>query len=148
VSVRPLPASHWVNDPDAGGGRILGEVCHFIDFLRFVARSRMVSVFAQGFGGENVQVALRFADGSVGSIDYFNVADADLGKEHFEAFGGGRHIMVDEFRDKGQAEEVRQFVHAAKTGGPMPIPLEEIMDSTRATLAVVESIRTGHAIGL
>ena len=81
VSVQPLPADHWVNDPQTGGGRILGEVCHFIDFLRFIARSRVVSVFAQGFGGENVQVALRFADGSVGSIDYFNVADAALKKE-------------------------------------------------------------------
>ncbi|HTS18625.1 MAG TPA: bi-domain-containing oxidoreductase [Verrucomicrobiae bacterium] len=148
VSVQPLPADHWINDPEAGGGRILAEACHFIDFLRFAARSRIVSVFAQGFGGENVQVAIRFADGSVGSIDYFDVADASLGKEHFEAFGGGRHVVVDDFRDKGQAEEVRQFVHAVKTGGPMPIPLEEIVDSTRATLAVVESIRTGRAIEL
>ncbi len=148
VSVQPLPADHWINDPAAGGGRILGEVCHFIDFLRFTARSRVVSVFAQGFGGENVQVALRFADGSVGSIDYFNVADAALKKEHVEVFAGGKHMIEDDFREKGQAEEVRQFVHAVKTGGPMPIPLEEIVDSTRATLAVMESIRTGRAIEL
>jgi polar amino acid transport system substrate-binding protein len=148
VSVQPLPADHWVNDPETGGGRILGEVCHFIDFLRFTARSRVVSVFAQGFGGENVQVALRFADGSVGSIDYFNVADATLKKEHVEVFAGGKHLIEDDFREKGQAEEVRQFVHAVKTGGPMPIPLEEIVESTRATLAVLESIRTGRAIEL
>jgi polar amino acid transport system substrate-binding protein len=148
VSVQPLPADHWVNDPETGGGRILGEVCHFIDFLRFAARSRVVSVFAQGFGGENVQVALRFADGSVGSIDYFNVADAELKKEHVEVFAGGKHMIEDDVREKGQAEEVRQFVHAVKSGGPMPIPLEEIVDSTRATLAVVESIRTGRAIEL
>jgi predicted dehydrogenase len=148
VSVQPLPAHHWVNDPEIGGGRILGEVCHFIDFLRFAARSRMVSVFAQGFGGENVQIALRFADGSVGSIDYFNVADAELGKEHVEMFAGGKHMIEDDFHEKGQAEEVKQFVHAVKTGGPMPIPLEEIVESTRATLAVVESIRTGRAIEL
>ena len=122
VSVRPLPAEHWINDPDAGGGRILGEACHFIDFLRFVARSRMVSVFAQGFGAENVQVSLRFADGSVGSIDYFSVADAGLEKERFEAFGAGQHVVVDDFREKGQAEEVKQFVQAVKTGGSMPIP--------------------------
>jgi polar amino acid transport system substrate-binding protein len=148
VSVQPLPADHWVNDPETGGGRILGEVCHFIDFLRFTARSRTVSVFAQGFGGENVQVALRFADGSVGSVDYFNVADAELKKEHVEVFAGGKHLIEDDVREKGQAEEVRQFVHAVKTGGPMPIPLEEIVDSTRATLAVLESIRTGRAIEL
>ena len=148
VSVRPLPAEHWINDPDAGGGRILGEVCHFIDFLRFAARARTVSVFAQGFGAENVQVSLRFADGSVGSIDYFNVADAALKKEHFEAFGGGQDVVVDDFREKGQAEEVKQFVQAVTTGGPMPIPLEEIFESTRATLAVLESMRTGQAVEL
>jgi polar amino acid transport system substrate-binding protein len=148
VSVQPLPSDHWINDPETGGGRILGEVCHFIDFLRFAARSRVVSVFAQGFGAENVQIALRFGDGSVGSIDYFNVADAALSKEHFEAFGGGKHVVVEDFRDKGQAEEVKQFVRAVKTGGSMPIPLEEIVDSTRATLAVLESIRTGRVIEL
>jgi len=148
VSIQPLPADHWINDPEMGGGRILGEVCHFIDFLRFTARSRVVSVFAQGFGRENVQVALRFADGSVGSIDYFNVADADLKKEHVEVFAGGKHVIEDDVRKKGQAEEVRQFVRAVKTGEPMPIPLEEIVDSTRATLAVLESIRTGRAIEL
>jgi len=148
VSVQPLPAEHWVNDRDVGGGRILGEVCHFIDFLRFAARSRTVSVFAQGFGVGNVQVALRFADGSVGSIDYFDVADAALAKEHFEAFGGGQHVVLDDFRDKGQAEEVREFVQAVKSGGPMPIALDEILESTRATLAVAESMRTGRAVEL
>ena len=148
VSVQPLPADHWINDPDAGGGRILSEVCHFIDFLRFAARSRAVSVFAQGFDAENVQVSLRFSDGSVGSIDYFNVADAALKKEHFEAFGGGQHVVEDDFREKGQAEEVKQFVQVVTTGGPMPIPLEEIFESTRATLAVLESMRTGQAVEL
>jgi predicted dehydrogenase len=148
VSVQPLPARHWANDPEVGGGRILGEACHFIDFLRFAARSRTTSVFAQGFGGENVQVALRFADGSVGSIDYFSVADAQLGKEHIEMFAGGKHMIEDDLTEKGQAEEVRQFVQAVKTGGPMPIPLEELLESTRATLAVMESIRTGRAIEL
>lgn len=63
-------------------------------------------------------------------------------------FAGGKHLIEDDFREKGQAEEVKQFVHAVKSGGPMPIPLEEIVDSTRATLAVLESIRTGRAIEL
>jgi polar amino acid transport system substrate-binding protein len=146
VSVAPLPREHWINDPDTGGGRILGEVCHFVDFLQFAAKSRPTSVFAQGFGSENVQVAVRFADGSVGAIDYFNVADAALDKEHFEAFGGGRHVVIDDFRDKGQAEEIRRFVAAVKTGGPMPIPFAEIIASTRATLAILESMRTGQPV--
>jgi polar amino acid transport system substrate-binding protein len=148
VSVAPLPHGHWAADPDTGGGRILGEVCHFVDFLQFVAKARPVSVFAQGFGGENVQVSMRFADGSVGAVDYFNVADASLGKEYFEAFGGGKTLLVDDFRDKGQPEEVRRFVDAVKKGGPMPIPLEEILASTRATFAILKSIQTGRLVEL
>lgn len=148
VSVTPLPPQHWINDPQIGGGRVLGEVCHFVDFLQWAARARPVSVFAQGFGGDNVQVAMRFADGSVGSIDYFDVADPALGKEYFEAFGAGRHVTVEDFRDKGQADQVRRFVEAVKSGGPMPIPLEEIVSSTRSTLAVVRSLRTGQVVHL
>jgi polar amino acid transport system substrate-binding protein len=176
VSVTPLPKEHWVNDLAVGGGRILGEVCHFVDFLHHMANvgatfrsrpveesraepsearrgspqprshNRIVTVFAQGFGADNVQVAMRFADGSVGSVDYFSVADAGLAKEHFEMFGGGQHVIVDEFRDKGQAEEVRQFIAAVKSGGPLPIAFDEIVASTRATFAILESMRTGRAI--
>jgi polar amino acid transport system substrate-binding protein len=148
ISVTPLPREHWVNNPDIGGGRILGEVCHFVDFLQFVSQSRPVSVFAQGFGADNVQVALRFADGSVGAVDYFDVADAALQKEYFEVFGGGQHLVVTDFRDKGQAEEVRKFIAAVKTGGPMPMGLEEIVNSTRATLAVLRSMQSGQAVEL
>jgi polar amino acid transport system substrate-binding protein len=146
VSVAPLPKNHWINDPIFGGGRILGEVCHFVDFLHHMARARPVTVFAQGFGQDNVQVALRFADGSVGAIDYFSVADSTLAKEHFEMFGGGRQVIVDDFRDKGQAAEVRQFVAAVKAGQEMPIPFEEIIASTRATLAIPKSLQTGQAV--
>jgi len=148
ISVTPLPREHWINNPDSGGGRILGEVCHFVDFLQFAARSRTVSVFAQGFGADNVQVSLRFADGSVGAVDYFSVADASLEKEYFEAFGGGRHLAVTDFRDKGQAAEVREFVIAVKTGGPMPMTLEEIVNSTQATLGILQAMRTGQMVAL
>jgi polar amino acid transport system substrate-binding protein len=148
VSVTPLPREHWINNPDIGGGRVVGEVCHFVDFLQFAARSRPVSVYAQGFGTENVQVAIRFADGSVGAVDYFSVADAALEKEHFESFGGGRHLVVTDFSDKGQVEEVRKFIATVKTGGPMPMGLEEIVNSTRATFAVVRSMQSGQAVEL
>jgi len=146
VSAGVLPPGHWANDPSVGGGRVLGEVCHFIDFLQFAAQSRPVSVFAQGFGAENIQVTMRFANGSVGAVDYFTVADASLGKEHFEAFGGGASVVVDDFSDKGQPEQIRNMIAAVKSGGAMPIPLEEIVASTRATLAALESQRTGRAV--
>jgi predicted dehydrogenase len=81
-------------------------------------------------------------------VDYFTVGDPALGKEHIEAFGGKQHVMVDDFRDKGQAEEIRRFIEAVKTGGPMPIPLEEIVLSTRMTFAILESMRTGRAVEL
>jgi polar amino acid transport system substrate-binding protein len=148
VSVTPLPREHCINNTDIGGGRVVGEVCHFVDFLQFAARSRPVSVYAQGFGTENVQVAIRFADGSVGAVDYFSVADAALEKEHFESFGGGRHLVVTDFSDKGQVEEVRKFIATVKTGGPMPMGLEEIVNSTRATFAVVRSMQSGQAVEL
>jgi predicted dehydrogenase len=148
VSVPPLPRGHWVHDPEIGGGRMLGEGCHFVDFMVFVTGSKPVSVFAQGFGADNAQVSLRFADGSVGALDYFSVADHALAKEHFEVFGGGKHLIVDDFHDKGQAAEVRQFIQSVKTGGPMPIPLEDLFASTRVTFAVLQSLRTGQAVEL
>jgi len=82
----------------------------------------------------------------VGAVDYFDVADTALQKEHFEAFGDGRHLIVTDFREKGQAAEVREFIAAVKTGGSMPMGLEEIIDSTRATLAVLQAFRTGQAV--
>jgi polar amino acid transport system substrate-binding protein len=148
VSVAPLPAGHWLNDPVVGGGRILGEVCHFVDFLHFAARAKPVTVWAQRFGADNVQVQMRFANDTVGAVDYFDVAGPDLAKEHIEAFGGGRHVIVDDFRDRGQAEEVRRFVAAVTSGGPMPIAFADIIASTRATLAILESLQTGRAVEL
>ena len=146
VNAGPLPKDHWANDPVKGGGRILGEVCHFVDYLQFAAQAKPVSVFAQGFGADNVQVALRFADGSVGSVDYFSVANGGVEKEQLEVFGGGKQLVVNDFSDKGQAEEVRQFVAAVRAGGPMPIPFEEIIASTRATLAILKAMQSGAAI--
>ena len=123
-------------------------MCHFVDFLQFAARARPVSVFAQAFGEDNVQVSIRFADGSVGAIDYFDVADSSLGKEYFEAFGGGKNLIVEDFRDKGQAEEVRQFVTSVKSGGAMPITLEEIVASMQGTFAILKSLQAGQAVAL
>jgi len=148
VSVPPMPREHWMHDPEVGGGRMLGEGCHFLDYMVFVTGAKPVSVFAQGFGLDNVQVSVRFADGSVGALDYFSVADSALAKEHFEVFAGGRHLIVDDFHDKGQAEEVRQFIQAVKTGGPMPIPLDQIVSSMQATFATLKSLQTGQSVAL
>jgi hypothetical protein len=79
-------------------------------------------------------------------VDYFSVGDAALGKEYFEVFGAGKHVVVDDFRDKGQAEEVRQFVAAVKAGTAMPIAFDDIVASTRATFAILKSLRTGQGV--
>ncbi|MDW8344456.1 MAG: bi-domain-containing oxidoreductase [Verrucomicrobiae bacterium] len=147
VNAGPLPVGHWASDPTQGG-RVLGEACHFVDYLQFAAQARPVHVFAQGFGADNVQIAMRFADGSVGVVDYFGVGDKELPKEYFEVSGGGRTVQVEDFRDKGQGEMIRRFVEAAKSGGPMPVGFDELVTSTRATLAVVRSLQTGQAVML
>jgi predicted dehydrogenase len=163
-----IPSDHWVHDPVEGGGRILGEVCHFVDVLQYLAGAPPVRVHAESISGseryrgdDNVLLSLRFGDGSVGTIVYTAMGDARFPKEHIEVFGEGRVAALDDFRtlqlvrdgsvkrmrsanqDKGFREEIRRFLEAVKHGGPWPIPFEQSVATTRATLAALESLRTG-----
>jgi len=163
-----IPPEHWVHDPVEGGGRILGEGCHFVDLLHALAGARPVRVFAESIGAgsrfrgdDNVAITIRFADGSVGTVTYTAAGDATLGKEYLEVWGEGAVAILDDFRslvlaknrkqekvkaanqDKGFEEEMRRFVAAVRSGGPMPIPFEELAASTRATIAAVESLQRG-----
>jgi predicted dehydrogenase len=166
-----LPPEHWVHDPVEGGGRILGEGCHFVDLLQFFAGAPPVRVFAESIGGgsryrgdDNVAITLRFADGSVGTVTYTAAGDAALGKEYLEVYGEGGVAILDDFRtlvlargrkqekrkaasqDKGFAEEMKRFVAAARSGGAMPIPFAELAATTRATIAAVESLQRGGPV--
>jgi predicted dehydrogenase len=166
-----IPAEHWVHDPVEGGGRILGEGCHFVDLLHFLAGARPVRVFAESIGAgsrfrgdDNVAITIRFADGSVGTVTYTAAGDATLGKEYLEVYGEGAVAILDDFRtlqlvknrkteklkaanqDKGFDEEMKRFVAAAKAGAAMPIPFEELTASTRATIAAVESLQRGGPV--
>src|SRR5215472_8502583 len=102
VNAGSIPRDHWLNDPDQGGGRILGEVCHFVDFLSFLAGAQPVEVHAQGvvnggrYSGDNVVAWLEFANGSRGTITYLANGDRAFSKERVEAFGGGvaPHSMI------------------------------------------------------
>ncbi len=163
-----IPADHWVHDPVEGGGRIIGEVCHFVDLLQFLAGAPPEQVQAACIAGDtryrgddNVVVSLRFADGSVGTVTYTALGDPGYPKERLEVFGESRVAALDDFRslelarggrisrsrssnqDKGFEKELRLFVEAARTGGPMPIPFEQAAATTRATLAILDSLRTG-----
>ena len=168
-----IAREHWVHDPAEGGGRLLGEACHFVDLLHALAGAAPLRVFAESIAGDdrfrgddNVSITLRFADGSVGTVLYTACGDDRLPKERLEVFGEGRVAVLDDFRalellgggrprrvraanaDKGFEEEMRRFLAAVRGGEPMPIPFEEILASSRATLAAADSLRTGAPVAL
>jgi predicted dehydrogenase len=99
-----IPADHWLNDPEQGGGRLIGEVCHFVDFLTFLAGSAPIEVQAHSlanpgkFSNDNVVCSLRFADGSQGTISYLANGDKSYSKERVEVFGGGAVAVLEDFR--------------------------------------------------
>jgi predicted dehydrogenase/threonine dehydrogenase-like Zn-dependent dehydrogenase len=166
-----LPPDHWVNDREQGGGRVLGEVCHFVDLLAYLAGSRVVAVEASGIGssprysGDNVLISLRFANGSGGTISYLANGDRAFSKERIEIFGGGSVAVLDDFRclelvrngrketirsrwhqDKGHGGEWDAFARFLQQGGGPPIPFDEIVSSTLATLRIDESLATGKPL--
>ena len=168
VNAGALPPDHWINDPEQGGGRILGEVCHFVDFLSFLARAAPVSVEAHGrpvsHDDQDVVVTLEFANGSLGTVSYICSGDRAYSKERIEVFGNGRVAVLDDFRslelvrhgktetmrsrlrqDKGHAAEWRAFSECLRSGGPAPIPFEQIASSTLATIRALDSLRSGRA---
>lgn len=160
-----IPGNHWTQDRELGGGRIIGEACHFVDLMRFLAGSPIVSVQARRMGGDSgastedkASITLGFADGSFGTILYLANGAADFPKERIEAFAGGRVLQLDNFRtlrgfgwpgfrtmrlwkqDKGQQACAAAFLRALELGGPTPIPAEEIFEIARATIEAAEML--------
>ncbi len=165
-----IPADHWTQDPKVGGGRIVGEACHFVDLLAYLTGALPVRVTARGTpdGGryreDNVVLTLDFEDGSVGSLTYVASGDKGLGKERVEAFGGGVAAALDDWRtlelhrggkrtvqksrlrqDKGHRDEWVAVARALAEGGAPPIPLEGLVATSLATFAAVRSLRGGGA---
>jgi predicted dehydrogenase/threonine dehydrogenase-like Zn-dependent dehydrogenase len=155
VNTGSLPAGHWTLDPKMGGGRIVGEACHFVDLLRHLAGAPIVegnSTFQRVGGSVRPDVAslqLRFADGSIGTVHYLANGSKDFPKERLEIFCGGGVLQLDNFRDlrgfgwpgfkrqklsrqdKGHAAELAALVAAVRDGSPSPIPWEEIIEVSR-----------------
>jgi polar amino acid transport system substrate-binding protein len=172
VNAGRVPASHWTQSPDEGGGRVRGEVCHFVDLCQFFARAPPVGVFAESIRSDNAEVVdddsifvtLRFADGSNACVAYLAEGDRALAKERVEILGAGRSFVIDDFRtslayrggreektklraaDKGQSEEVRAVCRMVLEGTPSPIPPEELAATTRATFRILDSLRTGQPV--
>jgi predicted dehydrogenase len=160
VNAGAIPADHWTQDTAVGGGRILGEVCHFVDLLRFVAGAPITGwrrTTMDAPTDDTVSVELTFADGSIGTIHYFANGSKAFPKERLEVFSNGRILQLDNFRkltgfgwpsfrgmslwrqDKGQRACARAFVQALESGGPPPIPFSEILEVSRV---VIELART------
>ncbi len=161
VNAGAIPAAHWTQDPAVGGGRIIGEACHFIDLLRFLAGApiaRAAAVALDAATRDSVSISLRFTDGSLGTILYLANGSKAFPKERLEVFAAGRVLQLDNFRkltgfgwpgfkklnlwrqDKGQQACAAAFVQALRSGGPAPIPLGEILEVSRVTIEVAESL--------
>ena len=168
VNAGRISPGHWVQDPKEGG-RIIGEVCHFVDCVHFLTGSLTTRVFAEAIAGRHSEVTdedsafvtLRLADGSNASIAYLAEGDKTLPKERIEIFGGGKSFVIDDFRsanayengrekttklreqDKGQRDEIRTVMSVVLEGKPAPITLADLTATTRATFRIRESLRTG-----
>ena len=167
VNAGRIPKEHWTQDQQQGGGRIIGEVCHFVDLMTFFTDAVPISVFAEAVSAkqdkvidaDSVFITLKFSDGSNGSIAYLSEGDKALPKERVEIFGAGRSFVLDDFRstssfkdgrenqvmlktqDKGQLDQVKAVCESVESGGAAPIRLEELVSTTRATFRVLDSLR-------
>jgi len=167
-----IPLNHWIHDPALGGGRIIGEGCHFIDFVTFLVDASPISVSAHGlpdkgkYREDNVTMTFAFPDGSIGVVDYLANGDKSLPKERVEVFGGGKVATLNDYRslemisngrrktiknrlgqDKGWKDEMLALAKVVKTGMP-PIPYEHLIGVTKASFAAVESLRSGEKVNI
>lgn len=162
-----IPPDHWTQDQEVGGGRIIGEACHYIDLIRFLAGSEIVSIQARCMGNapgmeiteDKAAILLGFANGSFGTIHYLANGSRTFPKERVEIFAGGRVLQLDNFRklrgygwpdfkkmhlwrqDKGQKACPEAFLAAIEKGEPCPIPVLEIFEVARITIEIAELLR-------
>ena len=161
VNAGAIPREHWTQDPSVGGGRIVGEACHFIDLLRFLADSPIEEHFARRMDSttnDTATIHLSFADGSIGTIHYLANGHKSYPKERLEVFCGGGILQLNNFRklaafgwpgfskmnlwrqDKGQNACAAAFVGAIQEGKPSPIPFDELIEVARATIGVRDAL--------
>ena len=154
VNAGPISVDHWIQDPDEGGGRLLGEGCHFVDFMRFIAANPIRQgwvQFAKSSPADTFSIQLAFEDGSIGTLHYYSNGHRSYPKERVEIFSEGRVLVLDNFlrldgygwagfkklktsaQERGHKEEVSALIHALK-GGPPPIPIAEIFEVSRLCL--------------
>ena len=161
-----IPPESWVHDRSTGGGRILGEACHYIDLLAFLSGSPVVAVCMNALGThpaentDNASLLLKFANGDQGAIHYFSNGHKSYAKERIEAYAEGKTLILDNFRtlegygfrgfsklkarqDKGHQAQFRELLARIRQGGPPLIPFEELVNVSAASFAALRSLREG-----
>ena len=172
INAGPIAPDHWVQDPRQGGGRIIGEVCHFADLICYLTGQKPEQVFARALSGaapqpavpDNVMVTMQLTGGCGGTIQYLSVGDPAFPKERIEIFGRNAVVVIDDFRalqisrggrsrrtrsrkqDKGHRREIEAFVDAIREGGDVPVPFEDAQRATLVTFQIAESLRTGQPV--
>jgi predicted dehydrogenase len=174
VNAGQLPPDHWSHDETEGGGRVIGEVCHFVDFAQFMTGALPVSVAAAsvprgggaGFVDDSVSASIGFSDGSIASIVYAAGGDPSVAKERVEIFCDRTVAVIEDFKegsfvkgakkiklgggsqDKGHAAEISAFLAAARGKAGPPISLESLVATTLVTFAILDSARAGRSIAI
>ena len=172
VNAGYVAPDHWIQDAAIGGGRLLGEGCHFLDFMIWLVGARVKEVMtwtmddAGRYRGDNFVVQLGFVDGSIGTLTYAANGARQSGKERVEAYGQGHSVVLDDFKrleiarpgrlrsekvrtwraDKGHAAECRLLVETLRSGAPSELPTAEMLHSTLVTLMAHESLRRREPI--
>ena len=170
INAGKIPAEHWIQDAAVGGGRLIGEACHFVDYMQSMCGARPTSVFARRIGrqtsgmtDDQCVITLTFADGSIGSVIYTAGGNSGLAKERFEAHADGKSLTMDDFeethlytgsqrevfktpkRDKGFKAEIAHFVQVVEQGSPSVMSFDDMVAVTRACLLAVRSLQSGSA---
>ncbi|MCP4971767.1 MAG: Gfo/Idh/MocA family oxidoreductase [Arcobacter sp.] len=164
-----IPKNVWVHDMEVGGGRIIGEACHFIDLAIFLTGSKVKSVSMSALGTnpeestDNAILTLKFENGSQAVVNYFANGSKSYSKERFEIYVQNKTLVMDNFRnmkgygfkgfsgmkskqDKGHAEQFRRYIKFLKDGGEPLIPFDEIVNSTKVSFATIESLKTNSIV--
>jgi predicted dehydrogenase/threonine dehydrogenase-like Zn-dependent dehydrogenase len=164
-----IPQDVWVHDMKIGGGRIIGEACHFIDLMIFFSGSLVTEVYMSALGmnyqdnTDNAIITLKFANGSQGVINYFSNGSKSYSKERVEIYQDNKTLVLDNFKslsgygfknfsslktglDKGHSAQFKKLIESIKNGSEQLIPIEELENSSKASFAVIESLRTKSTI--
>lgn len=167
VNAGSISKDHWIQKPEVGGGRIIGEMCHFFDLMEFLCGSNPTKVFAESIltqndkivNQDNVIITVKFANGSIGTLTYVSTGDSSLPKEKLEVFCGGIACVIHDFRNvvihsngketkidcagKGHREEITAFLEAIQNSGVAPIPFDSMVRTTLVCFRAIESLNTG-----